>query len=59
MSIKEIYNDILNKLRDTSYDHSEQRREFAIERLKGHRQYMEGFTRFNPYLHEDEWDKHR
>ena len=56
--IKEFFEDILNSLRDTAYSHSEERREFAVRRLKGHKDYMEGFSRFNPYLHEDEWDKH-
>ena len=56
--IKEFFENILNSLRDTAYAHSEERREFAVRRLQSHRDYMKGFTRFNPYLHEDEWHKH-
>ena len=57
-AIRSFFENILNSLRDTAYAHSEERREFAVRRLKGHKDYMEGFTRFSPYLHEDEWDKH-
>lgn len=57
--IKEFFKEILDSLRDTSYAHSEERREFAILRLKGHRDQMAGLTRFNPYIHFDEWDKRR
>lgn len=56
--IKEFFEGTLNWLRDTSYHHSPERREFAVRRLNGHKDYMEGFSRFNPYLHEDEWEKH-
>lgn len=56
-NIKEFIEGTLNWLRDTSYNHSPERREFAISRIKGHRDYMGGFSRFNPYLHPDEWDK--
>ncbi len=55
--IKQFFEDILNSLRDTSYNHSEERREFALSRIKGHKDYMEGFSRFDPYLHFDEWEK--
>jgi len=55
--IKEFFEDILDSLRNTAYLHSEERREFAILRLQGHRDYMAGLTRFDPYLHFDEWDK--
>ena len=55
--IKEFFEDILNSLRDAAYSHSEERREFAVRRIKGHRDYMGGFSRFNPYLHPEEWDK--
>ena len=57
--MKEFFEDILNSLRDTAYSHSEQRREFAIERINGHKKYMEGHSLLSPYLHQDEWDKHR
>jgi hypothetical protein len=56
--IKEFFEDILDSLRNTAYLHSEERREFAILRLKGHRDHMAGLTRFNPYTDFDEWDKH-
>ena len=56
--IKEFFEDILDSLRNTAYLHSEERREFAVRRLKGHRDNLEGLTRFNPYTNFDEWDKH-
>jgi len=56
-NIKQFFEDILNELRNISYNHSEERREFAIRRIKGHRDYMSGHTRWDPYLHEDEWHK--
>ena len=56
--IKEFFEDILNSLRDTSYNHSEERREFALRRIQGHKDYMGGYSRFDPYIHEDEWNKH-
>jgi len=55
---EEFFEDILDSLRNTAYLHSEERREFAILRLKGHRDHMAGLTRFNPYTDFDEWDKH-
>jgi len=55
--IKQFFEDILNSLRDTSYNHSEERREFAIRRLSDYRDYMSGHARWNPYIHEDEWNK--
>ena len=56
--IKEFFEDILNSLHDTAYSHSEERREFAVRRIEGQKKYMDGFSRFSPYLHFDEWDKH-
>ena len=56
--IKEFFEDILNSLRNTAYSHSEERREFAVSRIQGQKEYMNGFTKFSPYLHEDEWHKH-
>jgi hypothetical protein len=56
--IKEFFEDILDELRNISYNHSEERREFASLRLKHHREYMKGFTKINPYLHEEEWNEH-
>ena len=56
--MKEFFEDILNSLRYTAHLHSEERREFAVRRLNGHRDNMAGLTRFNPYLDFDEWDKH-
>ena len=57
--IKEFFEEILYELRDISYNNSPERREFAIERIEGHRKYMRNETRWSPYLHEDEWDKRR
>ena len=58
MRMKELFNNVLNWLRDTSYYHSNERREFAKKRIQGRKDYMDGFSRFDPYLHEDEWSKH-
>ena len=55
--IRSLFEDTLNSLRETAYAHSEERREFAILRLKGHRDNMKGLTRFSPYTDFDEWDK--
>jgi hypothetical protein len=57
--IKELFQEILNELRDTSYNHSPERLEFAKLRLGHHREFMRNERRWSPYLHEDEWDKHR
>jgi len=54
--IKEFFEDLLNSLRDTSYNHSEERREFAIRRLSAYRDHMSGHARWNPYIDEDEWN---
>ncbi len=56
--MKKFFEDILDSLRNTAYSHSEGRREFAVRRIKGHRDNMEGLARFNPYIDFDEWDKH-
>ena len=56
--IKEFFEEILNSLRETAYSHSEERREFAVRRIEGQKKFMDGFTKFSPYLHEDEWHKH-
>ena len=45
----------LDYLRDLSYIHSEERREFAQNKLIAHRFYMEGFRKTTPYLHPDDW----
>jgi len=58
-NIKEFFQEMLSELRDISYNNSPERREFAVERLEGHRKYMRNETRWSPYLHEDEWDKRR
>jgi len=55
--IKEFFEEILNSLRNTAYAHSDERREFAVRRIKGQKDYMANLTRFSPYLHFDEWDK--
>ena len=51
--MKQFFKDILNHLRDVSYNASSERAQWAAERLAGHRAYMEGYSRFNPYLHSD------
>ena len=56
--IKEFFENILDSLRNTAYEHSEERREFAVRRIKGQKDYMTNLTRFSPYIHFDEWDKH-
>ncbi len=56
--IKEFFEEILSSLRDTAYTHSEERREFAVRRINGHKDFMEGYSRFDPYIHEDDWHKH-
>ena len=53
--MKEFINDILNWLRDTSYNASPERAEWAAKRLAGHRAYMTGYKRTNPYLDPDAW----
>jgi len=54
--IKQFFEDLLNSLRDTSYNHSEERREFAARRIQGHKNFMSGHARWDPYIHEDEWN---
>jgi hypothetical protein len=54
--IKEFFEDILNSLRDTSYNHSIDRKEFAIKRLTAHREYMKNKRSLNPYLHPETWE---
>ena len=53
--MKEFFNNILNWLRDTSYNASAERAEWAAKRLAAHRDYMTGHQRWNPYIHPDEW----
>ena len=57
--IKEFFQEILNELRDISYNNSPERMEWAAIRLEGHRKYMRNNARWSPYLHEDEWDQQR
>jgi len=57
--IKEFFEDILNQLRDTSFNHSIERYELAKERLTDHRRYMNNEIRWNPYLHFDEWEQNK
>jgi len=47
--------DYLNRLRDLSYNHSEERHEFAKTKLIAHRGYMEGYRKTTPFLHPDTW----
>jgi len=53
--MKELIERYLNYLRDLSYKHSDERREFAKTKLLAHRYYMEGFRKTTPYLHPDAW----
>ena len=53
--MKQFFNDILNHLRNLSYDNSEERREFAKTKLIAHRGYMEGYRKTTPFLHPDTW----
>ena len=53
--MKELFERYLNHLRDLSYNHSEERREFAENKLIAHRFYMEGFRKTTPFLHLDDW----
>ena len=57
-NLKSLVSDYLNYLRDLSYRESPERLEFAKKRTQGHRDYMSGHSRFDPYLHEEEWSKH-
>ena len=54
--IKEFFQDILNELRDISYNNSPERKEFAIERLEAHRQFMKNKRALSPYLHPETRD---
>ena len=51
----ELYKRCLSYLRELSYKHSEENREFVRNKLLAHRYYMEGFRRTDPYLHPDGW----
>jgi hypothetical protein len=53
--MKELFERYLNRLRDLSYDNSEERREFAKNKVLAHKFYMEGFRKTSPYLHPDNW----
>ena len=48
-----------NYLRDLSYTHSDERREFAKTKLIAHRGYMEGYRKTTPFLHPDTWQDER
>tara|TARA_B100001559_G_C16482948_1_gene614665 strand:+ start:812 stop:991 length:180 start_codon:yes stop_codon:yes gene_type:complete len=54
--IKEFFSSYLNHLRDVSYNHSIDRKQFAIKRLTAHREYMNKKRNLNPYLHPETWD---
>tara|TARA_R110001592_G_scaffold335627_1_gene620544 strand:- start:414 stop:623 length:210 start_codon:yes stop_codon:yes gene_type:complete len=49
----------LNYLRDLSYSHSDERREFAEIKLLAHKFYMEGHRKTSPFLHPDTWQDDR
>ncbi len=53
--MKELVERYLNYLRDLSYRHSDERREFAKIKLIAHSCYMEGFRKTTPFLHPDDW----
>ena len=55
MEIPSFLTDYANYLRDLSYRHSDERREFAENKLLAHKFYMEGFRKTSPYLHPDAW----
>jgi len=55
--IIDTWNDILNRLRDISYQHSPERREFALKRIEGHQRHMTGHSRYDPYLHFEQWSE--
>ena len=55
MEIPSFLTDYVNYLRDLSYKHSDERREFAKTKLLAHRYYMEGFRKTTPFLHPDTW----
>ena len=58
MEIPSFLTDYADYLRDLSQRHSEERREFAVRRIEGQKDYVANLTRFSPYIHFDEWDKH-
>jgi len=55
-NIKEFISSYLDHLRDLSYNHSIDRKEFAIKRLTAHREYMKNKRSLNPYLHPETWE---
>lgn len=55
MGILSFLTEYLNYLRDLSYNHSEERREFAKTKILAHRFYMEGHRKTSPFLHPDDW----
>jgi hypothetical protein len=53
--MKKLFESYLNHLRDLSYRHSDERREFAKIKLIAHHYYMEGLRKTTPFLHPDDW----
>ncbi len=53
--MKQLLQKYLSYLRDLSYNHSEERREFAKIKLIAHLGYMEGYRKTTPFLHPDIW----
>ena len=57
MEIPSFLTDYSNHLRDLSYKHSEERKQFAESKLLAHKFYMQGFRKTTPYLHPDTWQE--
>ena len=54
-NIKEFIQSYLEYLRNLSYENSDERREFAENKLLAHKFYMEGLRKTSPYIHPDDW----
>lgn len=57
MEIPSFLTDYVDHLRNLSYDHSDERRQFAESKLLAHKFYMQGFRKTTPYLHPDTWQE--
>jgi len=53
--LKKLFEKYLNFLRNLSYNHSQERREFAKIKLIAHLAYMQGYRKTTPFLHPDNW----
>ena len=54
--MKQLIERYLNYLRNLSYRHSDERFHFTRNKLLAHGQYMDGFRKFDPYIHPDDWE---